>query len=93
MFVGPDSAFTVPVKSLSSAGGVEIKREPTPPASSRAAALGLIDSIAAHMRRVEPSSPAPYLLDRAKNLATRDFVALLQDVLSEEALAAIKKGK
>jgi hypothetical protein len=35
----------------------------------------------------------PYLLDRARSLATRDFVSLLQDVLWEEAIASLKKGK
>ena len=35
----------------------------------------------------------PYLLDRARNLATRDFLSLLQDLLSDEAIAALKKGK
>jgi type VI secretion system protein ImpA len=45
------------------------------------------------MQRAEPSSPVPYLLDRARNLATRDFLSLLQDVLSEEAIASLKKGK
>jgi type VI secretion system protein ImpA len=45
------------------------------------------------MQRAEPSSPVPYLLERAKTLATRDFVSLLHDVLSEEAIAALKKGK
>ena len=37
--------------------------------------------------------PVPYLLDRARNLATRDFLSLLQDLLSDEAIAALKKGK
>ena len=37
--------------------------------------------------------PVPYLLGRARNLATRDFLRLLQDLLSDEAIAALKKGK
>ena len=45
------------------------------------------------MQKAEPSSPVPYLLERARNLATRDFVSLLHDVLSDEAIAALKKGK
>jgi type VI secretion system protein ImpA len=93
LFVGPDSAFTVPVKSLANAGGAEVARAQTPAAASREIALGLIDAVANHMRRVEPSSPTPYLLERARNLASRDFLSLLQDVLPEEALAAMKKGK
>jgi type VI secretion system protein ImpA len=93
VFVGPDSAFTVPVKILAEAPSASFERAASEPAASRAAALALIDAVAQHMQRAEPSSPVPYLLDRARNLATRDFVSLLHDVLSEEAIAALKKGK
>ena len=93
VFVGPDGVFTVPVKSLSSAPSEAIQAAPAEPAASRAAALALIDAVAAHMRKAEPSSPVPYLLERARNLATRDFLSLLQDVLPDEAIAALKKGK
>jgi type VI secretion system protein ImpA len=93
VFVGPDGAFTVPVKSLSGAPSAAIPSAPAEPAASRAAAIALIDAVAAHMQKAEPSSPVPYLLDRARNLATRDFVSLLQDLLSDEAIAALKKGK
>jgi type VI secretion system protein ImpA len=93
VFVGPDGAFTVPVKSLSNAPTAAIQTAPVEPAATRAAALALIGAVAAHMQRAEPSSPVPYLLDRARNLATRDFLSLLQDVLSEEAITSLKKGK
>jgi type VI secretion system protein ImpA len=93
VFVGPDGAFTVPVKSLSNAPTAAIQSAPSEPAASRAAAIALIDAVAAHMQKAEPSSPVPYLLDRARNLATRDFLSLLQDLLSDEAIAALKKGK
>jgi type VI secretion system protein ImpA len=93
VFVGPDGAFTVPVKSLSNAPSAAIESAPAEPAASRAAAIALIDAVAAHMQKAEPSSPVPYLLDRARNLATRDFLSLLQDLLSDEAIAALKKGK
>jgi type VI secretion system protein ImpA len=93
VFVGPDGVFTVPVKSLSSAPSPDIQSAPAEPAKTRAAAIALIDAVAAHMQKAEPSSPVPYLLDRARNLATRDFVSLLQDLLSDEAIAALKKGR
>jgi type VI secretion system protein ImpA len=93
VFVGPDSAFTVPVKSLSTAPTSETPRAPSEAAPSRPAALALIDAVARHMQRAEPSSPAPYLLERARTLASRDFISLLNDLLSEEAIAALKKGK
>jgi type VI secretion system protein ImpA len=93
VFVGPDSAFTVPVSSLANAPSPEFPRAEAEPASTRAAALALIESVAAHMRRAEPSSPVPYLLERAKALAARDFVNLLQDLLPEDNLASMKNGR
>jgi type VI secretion system protein ImpA len=93
VFVGPDGAFTVPVKSLANAPSAALEQPPSEPAASRAAALALIEAVAQHMQRAEPSSPVPYLLDRARNLASRDFVSLLFDVLPDEAIAALKKGK
>ena len=93
VFVGPDGAFTVPVSSLASTPATEFARSDAPPAPSRAAALALIDSVASHMRRIEPSSPAPHLLDRARALASRDFLSLLQDVLPEDDLNALKSGR
>jgi type VI secretion system protein ImpA len=93
VFVGPDGAFTVPVKSLLNAPSAAIASAPAEPAASRAAAIALIDAVAAHMQKAEPSSPVPYLLERARNLATRDFLSLLQDLLSDEAIASLKKGK
>jgi type VI secretion system protein ImpA len=93
VFVGPDGVFTVPVKSLSNTPTAAIPSAPAEPAASRAAAIALIDAVAAHMQKAEPSSPVPYLLERARNLATRDFLSLLQDLLSDEAIAALKKGK
>lgn len=93
VFVGPDNAFTVPVSSLAGAPGAGHTQAEATPAPSRAAALALIDSVASHLRRAEPSSPAPYLLDRAKALATRDFLSLLRDVLPEDDLASMKNGR
>jgi type VI secretion system protein ImpA len=94
IFVGAEPVFTVPVSSISANGAQAETWEPreTPPAASRAAALALIESVAAHLRKAEPSSPAPYLLDRAKALASRDFLSLLKDLLSEDALSQMKGG-
>ncbi|MGA2792617.1 MAG: type VI secretion system ImpA family N-terminal domain-containing protein [Roseiarcus sp.] len=94
IFVGADAAFMVPVNSIlaSSDSAEPPEKLKAPAAVSRAAALALIDGVAAHMRRAEPSSPAPYLLDRAKALASRDFLSLLKDLLPEEALSLLKGG-
>lgn len=92
IFVGSEPAFTVPVSSIAANETAPFERRETEPAASRAAALSLIEAVAMHMRRVEPSSPVPYLLDRAKNLASRDFLSLLKDLLSDDALAQMKGG-
>jgi type VI secretion system protein ImpA len=92
IFVGAEPAFTVPVSSITANEAAPFERQETEPAVSRAAALALIEAVAIHMRRVEPSSPVPYLLDRARNLASRDFLSLLKDLLSDDALAQMKGG-
>jgi type VI secretion system protein ImpA len=92
IFVGSEPAFTVPVSSITANESSPFERQETEPAASRAAALALIEAVAIHMRRVEPSSPVPYLLDRARNLASRDFLSLLKDLLPDDALAQMKGG-
>jgi len=94
VFVGADTSFTVPVNAIAEKPSLaETFERATPePAASRAEAIALIDSIATHLRRAEPSSPLPWLLDRAKALASRDFVSLLKDLLPEEAIAQMKTG-
>jgi type VI secretion system protein ImpA len=94
IFVGADAAFMVPVSSISAnsdSAEPQEKRE-IAPAATRAAALALIDAVSAHLRKAEPSSPAPHLLDRAKSLASRDFLSLLKDLLPEAALSVLKDG-
>ena len=54
--------------------------------------LAIIDAVATHFRRVEPSSPVPYLLERARALATREFLSLLQDLLPEDDISSMKQG-
>jgi type VI secretion system protein ImpA len=93
IFVGAEPAFTVPVSSIGVGHGADGAQPapPAEPAASRAAALSLIDSVIAYLRKADPSSPVPFLLDRAKSLSSRDFLNLLKDLLSEEALAQMRK--
>jgi type VI secretion system protein ImpA len=55
-------------------------------AKTRADAFRLLEQIGAFYRGAEPTSPLPYLTDRARELASRDFVSLLKQVLPEAAL-------
>ena len=91
--VGKDTFFDLPVERM--AGLLEGMPPPdpavadTPPAflvQTRGQALGLLDQVGAYFRNVEPSSPVPWLIDRARELAQRDFLSLLQEVLPEGAL-------
>ena len=54
--------------------------------------FSLMEQVATHLRAVEPSNPAPYLLDRARALAARDFLSLLGEVFSAEELETMKNG-
>lgn len=53
-------------------------------ASTRAQALLLLDEIARYFRLAEPSSPIPCLVDRARTLADKDFIAVLGAVFERE---------
>ena len=93
VFVGAEPAFSVPISGVGpGAEPADPAPAPAEPAASRAAALALIDGVAAHFRKVEPSSPVPFLLDRARSLASRDFLGLLKELLSEDALDQMKRG-
>lgn len=60
---------------------------------TRAQALGLLEQVERHFRRTEPSSPVPWLCERARALAERDFMAVLRDVLPKAALRNIGSDK
>ena len=92
VFVGPSDAFSIPVSSLADAPALDFSPADAPPVETRAQALGLIEQVATHLRSAEPSSPAPYLLDRARALATRDFLSLLGEVFPADDLESMKGG-
>ncbi len=51
--------------------------------STRADALRLLDLVADYYQRYEPSSPLPFLLDRARRLADKNFLDILRDMAPE----------
>ncbi len=55
---------------------------------SRAQALAMLESVQRYFRYTEPSSPVPMLCERARVLAERDFMGVLEDVLPKSALKA-----
>ncbi|MBR1155213.1 type VI secretion system ImpA family N-terminal domain-containing protein [Bradyrhizobium sp. JYMT SZCCT0428] len=60
---------------------------------SRPQAIALLEQVERHFRRTEPSSPVPWLCQRARALAERDFMAVLRDVLPKAALKNIGADK
>jgi type VI secretion system protein ImpA len=56
---------------------------------SRNEALAHLDAVAAYFRMAEPSSPIPFLIDRARDLAVRDFLSVLGALLPENTLTTI----
>ena len=51
--------------------------------TTRDDALHLLELASAYFRNHEPSSPAPLLIDRARRLATMDFMDILRDLAPE----------
>ncbi len=54
--------------------------------TSREDAVRMLDKVSEYFRRHEPSSPVPFLLQRAKGLVAKDFMEILQD-LTPDAIA------
>jgi len=96
--IGRDKVFDLPIERMaefatSLPSTAESSAQDTViSAENRAQALDLLTKVAAFFRAAEPSSPIPFLVDRARELAQRDFLSLLSDVLPEGALKAIDKS-
>jgi type VI secretion system protein ImpA len=59
---------------------------------SRGDATRLLDQIGSFYRVAEPSSPVPFLTDRARSFAERDFLSLLKEFLPPDALKGPAPG-
>jgi type VI secretion system protein ImpA len=98
--IGRDKVFDLPIERMAAllpeADGAATpdteSQEPGFAIENRAQALALIGQVATFFRAAEPSSPIPFLLDRARDLAQRDFLSVLHDVLPEGALKTIEKS-
>jgi len=62
-------------------------------AESRGQALALLESVQRYFRYTEPSSPVPMLCERARALAERDFMGVLEDVLPKSSLKAFDSNR
>lgn len=93
--IGRVESFSLPIERLSAFGegngavAAETNGDGTAPAftvGSRAEALVTLDQVAAYLRVAEPSSPVPFLIERARDLAQRDFLSVLKALLPTDAL-------
>jgi type VI secretion system protein ImpA len=55
-------------------------------APTRTEALVLLQQVSGYLRMAEPSSPIPFLIDRAGDLAQRDFLSVLKALLPANTL-------
>ncbi|WP_407183696.1 ImpA family type VI secretion system protein [Bradyrhizobium centrosematis] len=96
--IGRDKVFDLPIERMAelaaplSAGADSNDQDVVFSVENRAQALGLLAKVASFFRSAEPSSPIPFLLDRARELAQRDFLSLLDDVLPEGTLKTIDRS-
>jgi type VI secretion system protein ImpA len=70
--------------------------EPSPArhfsAETRGQALTILDEVAAYLRMQEPGSPIPWLIERARALAERDFLSILRAILPPSALTDLDQN-
>ncbi|CCE07409.1 conserved hypothetical protein [Bradyrhizobium sp. STM 3843] len=96
--IGRDKVFDLPIERMAelatplSATAASDTQDIVFSVENRMQALGLLAKVAAFFRAAEPSSPIPLLVDRARDLAQRDFLSLLNDVLPEGALKTVDKS-
>ncbi|MCG5233956.1 ImpA family type VI secretion system protein [Xanthobacter oligotrophicus] len=91
------NAFRLPLEHLSGAqeasnddGADALDEVGVPLIETREEAQRMLDQVASFLCAAEPSNPVPLLLARARDLAVRDFSALLRDMFTEDALRAMK---
>jgi type VI secretion system protein ImpA len=94
--IGRDRFFDLPIERMAGLLGqappaetISATETSAVAVTQRGQALGLLEQEGAYYRATEPSSPVPYLTDRARELAQRDFLSLLRDVLPEGALRTL----
>jgi type VI secretion system protein ImpA len=89
--------FQLPLQRLAEFSGLDggAQDGDEPPileAQTRADAVALMTQVAAYYGRTEPSSPIPFLIERARALAGRDFLSILKDILPENTLRNPSSG-
>ncbi|GAB5378512.1 MAG: hypothetical protein AcusKO_49740 [Acuticoccus sp.] len=85
--LGPNRRLPLPMEKLTEEFSyIEVERdenastEKTFEANDRASAMTLLQEVARWYRAAEPSNPIPLLLDKARELTSKDFAALLSEI-------------
>jgi type VI secretion system protein ImpA len=99
--IGKDQFFNLPIGQLSTLPPASQERavntqdvpgsELVFKAQNRADALNLLDQAGRYFRAAEPSSPIPFVIERARDLGQRDFLSVLRAVLPADALKTDEK--
>lgn len=92
--IGRERSFDLPITQMAGLLDIEgasqavenVPQDIVFTVESRAQALALLDHVSGFFRHAEPSNPVPFLIDKAREMAQRDFISLLRDVLPEGAL-------
>jgi type VI secretion system protein ImpA len=61
--------------------------KPMPAITDRRQAMAVLEQISVFLRAAEPSSPIPWLIERARTLADRDFLGILRALLPPGAMS------
>jgi type VI secretion system protein ImpA len=96
ILIGKDQFFALPIGRLQTLPSVPQEPaandadgqgpKPVLQAQTRVEALNLLEHAGRYFRAAEPTSPIPFIIDRARDLGQRDFLSLLKTVLPAEAL-------
>lgn len=94
--IGKDQYFAMPVERLAAASGNAGAAANAPQTDgqldvaieihTRIEALALLEQVGNYFRVAEPSSPIPFLTERARDLAQRDFLSVLTTMLPANTL-------
>jgi type VI secretion system protein ImpA len=102
--IGRDHFFDLPIERLATfapeageqaanKGDDEATGQPQFTIQSRNEALALLEQVGAYFRVAEPPSPIPFLTERARDLAQRDFLSVLKSLLPPDTLKAADSEK
>jgi type VI secretion system protein ImpA len=98
--IGRGEVFGLPIERMAALSDDEMSADveidaPVPDRifaiDSRGQALALLGQVETYFKTMEPSSPVPFLVARAREMAQRDFLSILQEVLPEGALKTIER--